>query len=132
MLTEAPGVAMSCVIVILDVDVQPLALVTVTVYVPGAVILADAIFPNPLSQEYVIPSPLKYVPVAVTLIDVLVQVNSVDPVLFVIPAIGAFIFCVMVILDVDVQPLAPVTVTVYVPGAVILADAEVPNPPLHE
>ena len=33
------------------------------------------------------------------------------------------IFCVIVILDVDVQPLAPVTITVYVPGEVIDADA---------
>jgi hypothetical protein len=46
------------------------------------------------------------------------QVNSVIPVLFVISAVGTVLFCVMVIELVDVQPLLPVTVTVYTPGAV--------------
>jgi hypothetical protein len=53
-------------------------------------------------------------------------------VLLVIPAVGAVMSCVMVILDVDVHPLAPVTVTVYVPGEVMLADAEFPKLLLHE
>ena len=52
--------------------------------------------------------------------------------LLLIEAPGVAMSCVIVILDVDVQPLAPVTVTVYVPGAVILADANVPKLPLHE
>jgi hypothetical protein len=71
-------------------------------------------------------------PVAVTLIAVLVQVSSVEPVVLVIPAGGAVVFEVTVILAVDVQPLALLTVTVYVPGAVILASADVPSDPLHE
>jgi hypothetical protein len=47
----------------------------------------------------------------------------------VIPAVGAVISCVTVMLEVAVQPFDSVTVTVYVPGAVIDADAELPNPP---
>ena len=50
--------------------------------------------------------------------DVVVQVSTVVAVLFVMPAVGAVVFCVMVIELVAVQPLLPVTVTVYVPGAV--------------
>ena len=110
----------------LAVEVQPLAPVAVTVYVPAAVMLADAALPKPLSHEYELP------PVAVTLIDVVVQVNSVTPVLLVIPAVGAVVFDVTVMLAVEIQPLAPVTVTVYVPADVILADAALPNPLSHE
>ena len=105
----------------LSVSVHPLAEVTVTVYVPGAVTVALALVPNPLSQLYVPP------PVAVMLIDVVVQVNSVV-VGGVMPAVGAVRFCVIVMLSVSVQPLAEVTVTVYVPGAVTVALALVPNP----
>jgi len=90
----------------LAVEVQPFAPVTVTVYVPGAVMLAVADEPRLLLHEYETP------PVAVTLIAVLEHVNTVEPVLFVIPAVGAVTFCVAVMLDVDVQPLAAVTVTV--------------------
>ena len=72
---------------------------------PGAVILAAADEPKLLLHEYVEP------PVAVTLIAVLEQFNTVDPVLLVIPAVGAVISCVTVMLDVAVQPLVPVAVT---------------------
>jgi hypothetical protein len=50
----------------------------------------------------------------------------------VIPAVGVVISLVTVMLAVDVQPLAPVTVTVYVPGAVMLADADEPKLLLQE
>jgi len=62
--------------------------------------------PKLLLQEYDVP------PVAVTLIAVVEHVNSVTPVVLVIPAVGAVISLVVVMLDVDVQPLDPVTVTV--------------------
>ena len=78
----AVGAVISCVTVMLAVDVQPPAAVTVTVYVPGVVMLADADEPKLLFHEYDTP------PVAVTLIAVVVQVNTVEPVLFVIPAVG--------------------------------------------
>ena len=55
-------------------------------------------------------------PVAVTLIVVVEQVSTVVPELFVIPAVGAVLFEVVVALAVAVQPLAPVTVTVKVPA----------------
>ena len=46
--------------------------------------------------------------------------------LFVISALGAAVFDVIAMLAVDVQPLAPVTVTVYVPADVILRPADEP------
>ena len=70
----ATGAVMSCVIVIDSVSVHPLAAVTVTVYVPGAVTLNVADVPTvvaPLLQEYVPP------PVAVKLIEVAVHVSTV-------------------------------------------------------
>jgi len=122
----AVGTVLFSSTVMLDVEVQPFALVTVTVYVPGAVIVASALLPKTPLQEYV---PF---PEAVTLILGFVHVNVVTPVLFVIIAPGAVISFVIVMLDVDVQPFAPVTVTVYVSGAVIVACAAVPKPPLQE
>ena len=44
--------------------------------------------------------------------DVVVQVRTVVAVLLVMAAVGAVIFCVMVIELVAVQPFAPVAVTV--------------------
>ena len=66
---------------------------------------------------------------AVTLIAVVVQFNVVVPVLLVIPAVGAVVFCETEITDCEVQPLAAVAVTVYVPGLVIVAVAKLPKPP---
>jgi len=63
---------------------------------------------------------------------VLAQVNTVDPVLLVIPVVGVEISLDTVMLDVAVQPFAPVTVTVYVPAAVMLAFADDPRLLLHE
>ena len=68
---------------------------------------------------------------AVTLIAVVVQFKVVVPVLLVIPAVGAVVFCVTAITDCEVQPLVPVDVTVYVPGLVIVAVAKLPKPPDH-
>ena len=59
----------------------------------------------PLLHEYVPP------PVAVKLIEVVEHVSIVVAGA-VIPAVGALVFCVMVIGSVSVQPLAAVTVTV--------------------
>jgi len=50
----------------------------------------------------------------------------------VIPVDGAVVFCVIVTALVDVHPLLPVTVTVYVPGAVIDAASLLPKLPLHK
>jgi len=86
-------------------------------------IVADE--PKLLLQEYDVP------PVAVTLIEVVVHVKTVVPVLLVIPAVGAVVFCVIVTALVDVQPLLPVTVTVYVPG-VVTDNPAVVLPSLHE
>ena len=72
----AVGTELSLVIGMLAVAVQLLPSVTVTVYVPGAIITSSALEPTtvvPLLQEYDAP------PVAVTVIDVVVQVNWVAP-----------------------------------------------------
>ncbi len=72
---------------------------------------------------------------AVTLIAVVLQVRTVEPVLLVMPAVGAVVFWVMTIASVSVQPFAEVTVTVYVAGAVIDKAASVPAtevPSCHE
>jgi hypothetical protein len=50
-------------------------------------------------------------PLGVSVVDGIEQLNA-KPLLFAIEAPGAAISCVMLIDDVDVQPLAPVTVTV--------------------
>lgn len=50
--------------------------------------------------------------------EVVAQVNTVTAVLLVMPAVGAVVFWVIVTALVVVQPLLPVTVTVYVPAAV--------------
>ena len=44
--------------------------------------------------------------------DAVVQVSTVVAVLFVMPAVGAVVFCVIVTALVAVQPLLPVAVTV--------------------
>ena len=59
------------------------------------------------------------------------QLNA-KPLLLAIDAPGAVMSCVTVIEEVDVHPLLPVTVTVYVPGAVIDAAALLPKLPLHK
>ena len=89
----------------LAVDEQPFAPVAVTVYVPADVIEADAALPKPLFHAYETP------PVAVTLIDVVVHVNSVTPVLLVIPAVGNA-FTTTVAVEVDTHPKASVVVNV--------------------
>jgi hypothetical protein len=127
----AVGAVMFCVIVIDSVSVHPFAEVTVTVYVPAAVTFKVAELPtvvDPLLHEYVPP------PVAVKLIDVVVQVSTVVAGA-VIAAVGAVMFCVIVIDSVSVHPFAEVTVTVYVPAAVTFKVAELPtvvDPLLHE
>jgi hypothetical protein len=90
------------------VAVHPFELVTVTVYVPGVVTDNVALVPTtvvPLDHEYVPP------PVAVNVIAVVVQVNTVV-VGVVIAAAGAVIFCVIVCEAVAIQPFVAVNVTV--------------------
>ena len=61
--------------------------------------------PPPPLHTYELP------PVAVKLIEGVVQVKVVVPVLLVMPAVGGTTVPVMVVVAVAVQPLAPVTVT---------------------
>ena len=65
------------------------------------------------------------------MVDGIEQLNA-KPLLLVIEAPGAAMFCVTDIDDVDVQPLAPVTVTVLIPGSVMLAFAAEPKLLFHE
>jgi hypothetical protein len=93
----------------LAVAVQPLEPVTVTLYVPPAVTVLLALV-ELLSHKYVPP------PLATKLIDVVAHVNV--PELGVIAAVGAVVLVPITELAVAVQPLEPVTVTLYVPPAV--------------
>ena len=60
----------------------------------------------PSLKEYVDP------PLAVTLMEVVVQFSSLTPVLLVMDAVGTLLSLVIVIDEVAVQPLAAVAVTV--------------------
>ena len=107
--TAAVEAAVFCVIVTALVAVHPLLLVTVTVYVAGLVTDKAALVPTteePFDHEYVPP------PVAVKLMEVVVQFKTVVAVLLVIPAVGAVIFRVIVMVLVALQPILFVTVTI--------------------
>ena len=58
------------------------------------------------------------------------QVNCVAAVLFVIAAVGAVMFCVMMICSVSIQPFEPVAVSVNVPGELGLKAAAFPTVPV--
>jgi hypothetical protein len=121
----AVGKAISWVMVIDELAVQPFKAVAVTVYVPTAVMVTFELVPKPPLQLYVFP------PVAVKLMLVCVQVSTVVPLLFVMPADGIVGSEVIAILEVAVHPVAPVTVTVYVPAEVTVVFALAPKPPLQ-
>jgi hypothetical protein len=63
-------------------------------------------------------------PLAVLVTLVVVQVKLSEPVIL---AVGGVMLCVTLVVAVAVQPFEPVTVTVYVPGDVIVAVAFVPK-----
>jgi hypothetical protein len=111
------------VTVLVAVDVQPLALVTVTVYVASAVGLTGIVaVVAPVFHKYVPP------PVAVKFVLPPLQITFV-PVIF---AIGKA-FTATPLLAVAVQPLAFVTVTVYVAFAVgLTVMAAVVSPVFHK
>jgi hypothetical protein len=115
----AVGRLPSCVTEVVAVAVQPFEPVTVTVYVPGEVIVAVALVPKPFDHWYVPP------PLAVLVTLVVVQLKLSEPVIL---AVGGVVLCVTIVVAVAVQPFEPVTVTVYVPGEVIVAVALVPKP----
>ena len=109
----ATGGEATFVIAIKSLAVQPFAAVTVTVYVPALETVKPATeltVEVPSDQEYVPP------PVAVKLIEVLIQSIWVTPVLLVIPTVGAVMSFVIDMLSVSVHPFEPVTVTMYVPA----------------
>jgi hypothetical protein len=87
--------------------VQPFAPVTVTVYVPEDTFMTDVV--AVVVHKYVVP------PLAVKVVVPPLHVKL-------LPVIAAFmVVLVNDRLDVDVQPLTPVTVTVYVPAATVIA-----------
>ena len=105
----AVGAEISCVMMLFALAVQPFAAVTVTVYVPGELTASVAAVPTtavPFDQLYAVP------PVAVKLIEVVVQLSILTFGKLVIFTLGAVVFWVMVVLAVDEQPFGAVTVTV--------------------
>ena len=118
--------AVGSVMVTVSVSSQPLASVTVTVYVPAARL--DAVAPVALfdhAYEYgaVPPEPLA---VADPSLDPL-QLALVGVPVLATTAVGS----VIVTLAVAVHPLSSVAVTVYVPADRLDAEAELPAPPLQ-
>ena len=103
------------VTVVLLTSLQPLALVTVTVYVPAEVTLIAAVVAD-VDHKYPVP------PEAASVTDPPKQ-NVVGPP-GVIMAAGSGL-TVTVVISVSVQPLALVTVMVYVPVEVTLIAAVV-------
>jgi hypothetical protein len=106
-----------------SVSVQPFAAVTVTVYVPAVVIELEAASVEPLLHKYVPP------PLAVKIVLVVVQSKAKTPL---IAAVGSVVFNVTTAVSESVQPLAAVTVTVYVPAVVIALEAANVEPLLHK
>jgi hypothetical protein len=100
----AVGAVLSSVVVALVVAVQPLLPVTVTVNV-AAVLTVMAEVVAPLLHSYAVPPP------AVKVVDGVVQLSA-SPLLVLMLADGAVMFCVIAIDSESVQPLAAVTVTV--------------------
>lgn len=118
------------------VEVHPLlGSVTVTVYVPAAFTVGEAVVP-----PAVIPAPVQLyvaplvVELALIVPLVVIQFNeSAEPAV----AFGGTVLLVTVTVVVDVHPLAgSVMVTVYVPAAFTVGDTVVPPPvipvPVHE
>ena len=68
-------------------------------------------------------------PLAILVTLVVAQVRCVEPVML---TLGGVMLCVTLVVAVAVQPFEPVTVTVYVPGEVMVAVAFVPKPFDHE
>jgi hypothetical protein len=99
-----------------EVALQPLALVTVTLYEPDAVALMDCVV-APFDQRYEEPE------LAVSVTEPPVQ-NVVGPD-GVIVADGSAFTVTVVAAEVALQPLALVTVTLYEPEAVTLIDCVV-------
>ena len=107
LVAPAVGATIFCVTVTALVEVQPLVvLVTVTVKVPGAVVVAVAPVPKLLDQLYV--TPVAGVAASVALGVVQVTVAG----LAVAVAVGGVLFTVTVTERVVEQPFVPVTVTV--------------------
>jgi hypothetical protein len=99
----AVGGVMLCVTLVVAVAVQPFEPVTVTVYVPGEVMVAVAFVPKPFDHKYVPP------PLAVLVTLVVEQLKLSVPVIL---AVGGVVLCVTLVVAVAVQPFEPVTVTV--------------------
>ena len=115
--TTTFGSAISCVTVVLPTTEQPLGAVTVTVNVPGVVVVKLAALPPTDDHWYVAPT---VAVVALTVTLVLLQVNGPSFTTF---TLGMLASCVTVVLAVVVQPFAAVTVTVYVPAALVVVTA---------
>ena len=104
---EAPGSVLSKVVLTLATEVHPLAPVTVTVKVPAVETVIDEVVAPVFHRK----DPL---PLAVKVVEGMVQLKS-RPLLFAIEAPGSVLSSVVEAVAEDVQPLAPVTVTVNVP-----------------
>jgi predicted signal transduction protein with EAL and GGDEF domain len=111
---DAPGTILSNVVVTLAVEVQPLAPVMVTVNIPAVLTVIEGVV-APVDHKKV---PL---PLAVNVVAGMLQLNA-SPLLFDMDAPGAILSNVVVTLAVEVQPLAPVMVTVNIPAVLTVIE----------
>src|SRR5947208_1871115 len=108
-----------CVMVALAVAVQPLASLTVTMYVPAPRLVAVEPFCTGLVFHENVLLPLPPLALAVALPLVPPKQSTLTCALML--ALNAVSGCVMVALAVAVQPLASLTVTMYVPAPRLVA-----------
>jgi hypothetical protein len=108
--TDATNTVLSKEVVTLATELQPLVPVTVTVNVPAVVTLIEGV---------VAPVDHKYVPLLLTakVVAGMAQLSA-SPLLFEMDAPGNVLSNVVLTLAVEVQPLAPVMVTVNIPAVV--------------
>jgi len=119
LLIVAVTVVLSNVVLTLVCAVHPLAPVTVTVKVPAVLTVIDGVVCTGIVfHEYDTP------PLAVRVVPGVVQLKA-RPLLLLIDGVGGVLSNVVVALACDVHPLAPVTVTVYVPAVLTVIDGVV-------
>lgn len=125
------GLTVFCVIVVLAVAVHPFAAVTITVNVPGVLIVGLAVV-----GLVIVPGPVQLYPPPPVPVKLAVRVVQVKVVVLLALAVGVVVFCVMVVLAVAVHPLAAVTNKLYVPAwltfAVALVGLVIVPGPVHE
>ncbi len=118
---------MSCVTVIIARSTHPLRPVAVTVYVPGSVMTSSSSLPRSFPSASVHSSVYGGCPPETELCNVTSAVAQSSIPLAVANTTGGSTSWPMVTLAAALTPLAPVAVSVYVPGASTVSDSVSPR-----